>query len=73
MTPRVITIGLFLSCGLSLVALQVVARMPTRMASAWVCDLQTLFARLMARRATRVAVVLAWAWLGWHFLVTPPQ
>jgi Family of unknown function (DUF6186) len=66
---RVITIGLFLACGIALMALQVVARMP----GGWVCNLQTLFGRLMARRATRVAVVLAWAWLGRHFLVTPPH
>jgi Family of unknown function (DUF6186) len=24
---------------------------------------------LLARRANRVLIVLAWAWLGWHFLV----
>ncbi|MFZ2013296.1 MAG: DUF6186 family protein [Nocardioides sp.] len=69
MTSRVITMGLFLACGLALIALQVAARLP----GGWVCDLQTLFGRLMARRATRVAVALAWAWLGWHFLVTRPH
>jgi hypothetical protein len=69
MTARVMTLGVFLSCGLALIALQIVARTQ----SAWVCDLQTLFSRMMARRATRVAVVLAWAWIGWHFLATRPQ
>jgi hypothetical protein len=24
---------------------------------------------LLARRKTRLLVVLAWVWLGWHFLV----
>jgi len=68
-TARVITIGLFLACALALVTLQIVAQLP----AGWVCNLQTLFGRLMARRVTRVAVVLAWAWVGWHFLVTPPH
>lgn len=69
MTPRVITIGIFAACFGSLVALWSVARVrPT-----WVTDPATLFARLMSRRATRVAVTLAWAWIGWHFLVTPPK
>jgi hypothetical protein len=26
-------------------------------------------AALLARRSTRVLIVLGWAWLGWHFLV----
>jgi uncharacterized membrane protein len=30
--------------------------------------LAAVFVRLMAQRATRVAVALAW--VGWHFLVT---
>ncbi|MGA8247869.1 MAG: DUF6186 family protein [Nocardioides sp.] len=69
MTPRVITIGIFAACFGSLLALAALARIrPTR-----VTDPGTLFARLMARRATRVAVTLAWAWIGWHFLVTPPK
>jgi hypothetical protein len=24
---------------------------------------------LLARRSTRMLIVLGWAWLGWHFLV----
>lgn len=69
MTDRVLTIGIFACCFLTLVALQAVAHVRP----GWVSDARTLFARLMARRATRVAVTLAWAWIGWHFLVTPPQ
>ena len=69
MIDRVTTIAIFVACALSVLALDLGARQrPDR-----VCDLALLFRRLMARRATRVAVVLAWAWLGWHFLVTPPQ
>ena len=69
MIQRLVTIGIFAACALSLVGLHVAGRARPGV----VCDLSTLFGRLMARRATRVAVVLAWAWLGWHFLVTPPQ
>ena len=69
MTERVVTIGLFAACAVSLVVLDLASRARPGV----VCDLSTLFRRLLARRVTRVAVVLAWAWLGWHFLVTPPQ
>jgi hypothetical protein len=69
MTARLLTIGVFAACLLALLALGVVARTrPDRVAGP-----HTVFARLMARRATRVAVTLAWAWVGWHFLVTPPK
>jgi hypothetical protein len=69
MTARVMTIGIFAACFVSLLALSSLARIRP----AAVTDPGTLFARLMARRATRVAVTLAWAWIGWHFLVTPPR
>jgi hypothetical protein len=66
---RLVTIGIFGACLVSLVALGLAARVrPDRVTSP-----RSLFSRLMARRATRVAVALAWAWLGWHFLVTPPR
>ena len=28
-----------------------------------------LFERIMHHRATRVALIIAWWWIGWHFLV----
>lgn len=69
MTTRLLTIGVFAACLLALLALGLVAHLRP----ATVTDPRTLFARLMARRATRVAVILAWVWIGWHFLVTPPK
>jgi hypothetical protein len=64
-----LTLGAFGACLVALVVLGLLARVrPAR-----VSDPETLFARLMARRATRVAMTLAWAWIGWHFLVTPPS
>lgn len=63
------TVGIFVGCALALVAAEVAARVRP----GTVADLTTVFQRLLARRATRVAVVLAWGWIGWHFLVTPPK
>ena len=69
MTSRLLTLGAFGACLVALVVLGLLARVRP----AWVSDPETLFARLMARRATRVAMTLAWACIGRHFLVTPPS
>lgn len=69
MTDRLVTIAVFATAALMLAVSHLVARLRPDL----VADLPTVFERLMARRATRVAVALAWAWAGWHFLVTPPQ
>ena len=29
----------------------------------------TMLERIMHHRTTRIAIILAWWWLGWHFLV----
>ncbi|HEX7739431.1 MAG TPA: DUF6186 family protein [Marmoricola sp.] len=64
-----VTAGVYALSALALVAADLTGRShPER-----ITDLRTLFAGLMARRATRVAIVLAWGWIGWHFLVAPPQ
>ena len=68
MIARSLTIAVFASCALALVVLDARARQHRG-----VVTLDTLFRRLMSRRTVRVAVVLAWAWLGWHFLGAPPQ
>lgn len=63
-----VTASIYLLAALALVVADLVGRRRPLMIS----DLRTVFAGLMARRVTRVAVVLAWAWIGWHFLVAPP-
>jgi hypothetical protein len=63
------TVAIFVSCALALVT----AEVASRVRPGTVADLTTVFQRLLARRATRVAVMLAWGWIGWHFLVTPPK
>lgn len=63
-----VTAGIYALTALSLVAVDLIGRRHPEAIS----DLRSLFAALMARRAARVAIVLAWAWIGWHFLVAPP-
>jgi hypothetical protein len=66
---RWVTIGGFALCGLLIVALVVQShRRPDR-----IVPLSTLLDRVMADRAARFTILLFWWWLGWHFLVTPPD
>jgi hypothetical protein len=54
----------FLMCGVVLfLALRAGARRGAMVTSA------TMFERAMANRTIRVAMVVLWWWLGWHFLV----
>ena len=64
MTSRQLTIAGFILTGLAAVTLQAMAVLGrARVPSAGeAIDL------LMRSRAGRVAVVLVWWWLGWHFL-----
>jgi hypothetical protein len=64
-----VTIAGFVVCGVLIVALVVQSRLrPDRIA-----PLGTLLDRVMADRAARFTILLFWWWLGWHFLVTPPD
>jgi hypothetical protein len=64
-----VTIGGFVVCGLLMAALVVQSRLrPDR-----IVPLSTLLDRVMADRAARFTILLFWWWLGWHFLVTPPD
>lgn len=66
---RWVTIAGFVVCGVLIVALVVQSRLrPDRIA-----PLGTLLDRVMADRAARFTILLFWWWLGWHFLVTPPD
>lgn len=66
---REITVAGFVVCGLLIAALVAQARM----APLTVARLSTLLDAVMQERAARVTVLLFWWWLGWHFLVVPPQ
>ncbi|MRH28328.1 hypothetical protein GH740_03240 [Microbacterium sp. SYP-A9085] len=59
----VISAGAFLTCAAALaVAGWVIGR---RHAEA---SVTAMFDRLMSEDATRIAVIVVWWWLGWHFL-----
>jgi hypothetical protein len=59
----ILSVVVFAACGIALLAAALIAgrRNPEATATG-------LFDRLMADRTTRVAVLLIWWWLGWHFL-----
>jgi Family of unknown function (DUF6186) len=66
---RIITILGYLLDGLAAVGLAIVAKLkPDKVDS-----FGELLDRVMASRAARVTIMLFWWWLGWHFLVVPPE
>lgn len=54
---------------LTFVLAGVVTWLITRRKSSKIASVGELFDRVMHHRATRVAIILAWWWIGWHFLV----
>lgn len=66
---RDVTAAGFAVCGLLLAALVVQARIAPRT----VARVSTVLDLVMADRAARFTILLFWWWIGWHFLVVPPQ
>ena len=67
MISRLVVISIFAAFGLAAVAIDLMAhRSGSRLVPVTVV-LQTA----MGRRTVRIAVLLVWWWLGWHFLVEP--
>ena len=58
--------AVFLLCGL---ALLVVLRAGVRRGA--MATSARMFERAMANRTARIAMLVLWWWLGWHFLVGP--
>ena len=54
---------------LSFVIAGLVAWLVTKHKDSRVASIGKLFDRVMHHRATRVAIMIAWWWVGWHFLV----
>ncbi len=54
---------------LAFVVAGVAAWLITRHSDSKVASIGKLFDRVMHHRATRVAIMIAWWWVGWHFLV----
>lgn len=57
------SVAVFTVCAVALVVITLVERRKDPEAT-----VTGMFDRLMTDRAVRVAVLLAWWWLGWHFL-----
>lgn len=63
MTSREWTIAVYVVLGLTLVALEVLARL--RLAR--VPTVADLLGAVLRHRSAQLGLVLAWWWLGWHF------
>ncbi|HET6921130.1 MAG TPA: DUF6186 family protein [Jiangellaceae bacterium] len=63
MSSRTVTIIGYLVLGCATTLLIVLGRLGVLTRSGDVTD------ALLARRGTRVLILMVWAWLGWHFLV----
>jgi hypothetical protein len=66
---RIVTILGYLLDGLAAVGLVIVAKLK----SDKVASFGDLLDQVMASRAARVTIMLFWWWLGWLFLVVPPE
>jgi hypothetical protein len=65
MTARDLTYAGFALIGLAAVVLFLLSHRR----NSPIPTLSVLFGRLMRRRTTRVALILAWWWIGFHFFV----
>lgn len=62
---RELTIAAYLACAATVIVLVVLSHVPR----APIGTFSSLLDRILADRATRIALVVFWWWLGWHFLV----
>ncbi len=67
MTSRLVVIAVFVAFGLAAVGIEALAH---RSGSRLV-PLARLLQSALGRRPVRIAILLVWWWLGWHFLVEP--
>jgi Mn2+/Fe2+ NRAMP family transporter len=63
---RTLTIAGYVACVVALVALVVTSHLP----KAPLATFSKVLDRILADRATRIALIVFWWWLGWHFLVS---
>ena len=63
MTMHVVTILVFALLGVSLLGLELVARLPRSK----IPTVSRLLIGGLGRRSVQVLIVLSWWWVGWHF------
>lgn len=64
LSSHVLTVSVFVLLGLAFLGLEVAGH-----ASRWpVPTLGRVVSGLLRRRSARIGILLAWWWLGWHFL-----
>lgn len=61
---RALTITVYVLCAAALAATELLARL-TRLP---IPTLANLFRWMLRRRSAQIGVVMAWWWIGWHFL-----
>ena len=66
MTSRIVTIAIYGVLFASLGVLELLARYRPRT----VATLAQTLRWTMRRRSAQIGIVMAWWWIGWHFLIT---
>lgn len=59
---RGVTIAVYLACAAALAALELTARHST------LPTISSVLRWAARRRSTQIGLVMAWWWIGWHFL-----
>lgn len=65
MTERLVTVAVYIVLGVGLLATEISARRP----GSRVRTFPRLIHEVMEHRAAQLGLLLAWWWVGWHFLV----
>ena len=66
MTSRIVTIAMYGVLFASLGVLELLARYSPRK----VPTLAQVLRSTMGRRSAQIGIVMAWWWIGWHFLIS---
>lgn len=61
---RMLTVAVYLICAFVLAVTELLARH----SSARIPRLADLFRWMLRRRSAQIGIVMAWWWIGWHFL-----
>lgn len=65
MTERVVTVVVYIVLGVGLATTEIASRRP----GSRLLSFPRLVNEVMEHRAAQLGLLLAWWWVGWHFLV----